>query len=73
MELIHMDYAGPFKTPSIGGAKYFVTFTDDYSRYVWTYLTPRKDTFQHILTQFQQDTANLGKRTTLRSDNGGEF
>ncbi|GJR47976.1 zinc finger, CCHC-type containing protein, partial [Tanacetum coccineum] len=33
--LIHTDVCGPFKITSRQGASYFVTFTDDFSRYVW--------------------------------------
>ncbi|GJW27868.1 retrotransposon protein, putative, ty1-copia subclass [Tanacetum coccineum] len=32
--LIHTDVCGPFKITSRQGANYFVTFTDDFSRYV---------------------------------------
>lgn len=31
-ELIHMDVWGPYKTPSLAGAKYFLTVVDDFSR-----------------------------------------
>ncbi|GJV75028.1 retrotransposon protein, putative, ty1-copia subclass [Tanacetum coccineum] len=33
--LIHTDVCGPFKIMSRQGAYYFVTFTDDFSRYGW--------------------------------------
>uniref|UniRef100_A0A1X7TUN2 Integrase catalytic domain-containing protein n=1 Tax=Amphimedon queenslandica TaxID=400682 RepID=A0A1X7TUN2_AMPQE len=29
LELVHIDICGPMKTPSLSGAKYFVTFMDD--------------------------------------------
>ena len=32
LQLIHSGVCGPMSTESIGGKKYFVTFTDDYSR-----------------------------------------
>lgn len=31
LELIHFDICGPIQTLSIGGEKYFLTFTDDFS------------------------------------------
>lgn len=37
LELIHSDICGPFRTPSLGGARYFITFVDDYSRFLWVY------------------------------------
>ena len=35
LELVHSDVYGPLKVKSIGGALYFVTFIDDYSRKLW--------------------------------------
>lgn len=34
LELIHSDVCGPINIQARGGYEYFVTFTDDYSRYV---------------------------------------
>ena len=35
LELVHSDVCGPMKTKSLGGALYFVTFTNDHSRKIW--------------------------------------
>ncbi|XP_068691139.1 uncharacterized protein [Montipora foliosa] len=32
LQLVHSDVCGPMQTQAIGGAKYFVTFIDDYTR-----------------------------------------
>lgn len=32
LQLIHTDVAGPHKTSSLNGIKYFLIFIDDYSR-----------------------------------------
>nr|GEV40880.1 hypothetical protein [Tanacetum cinerariifolium] len=40
--LIHTDVCGPFKIVSRQGASYFVTFTDDFSRYGYVYLLKHK-------------------------------
>ena len=32
LQLVHSDLCGPMQTTSFGGARYFVTFIDDYSR-----------------------------------------
>jgi hypothetical protein len=32
LELVHSDVCGPMKTTSCGGARYFVTFINDFSR-----------------------------------------
>jgi 5'-3' exoribonuclease 2 len=43
LELVHWDVCGPLKVRSIGGALYFVTFIDDYSRKPWVQLIKTKD------------------------------
>lgn len=52
------DIWGPFRVPTIGSARYFVIFVDDYSRYTWLYtMTTRKDlikSFENFRTDFKQ-------------------
>ena len=31
LELVHLDFVGPLKTPFVSGSQYFVVFIDDYS------------------------------------------
>ena len=38
LELIHSDLCGPMQTTSFGGAKYFLTFIDDFSRKTFVYI-----------------------------------
>ena len=38
LELIHSDVCGPMNVKARGGYEYYVTFIDDYSRYVYVYL-----------------------------------
>ena len=33
LELVHTDVCGPMSTQAKGAYEYFITFTDDYSRY----------------------------------------
>ncbi|GJT70419.1 retrotransposon protein, putative, ty1-copia subclass [Tanacetum coccineum] len=40
--LIHTDVCGPFRTVSREGVSYFITFTDDFSRYDYVYLMKHK-------------------------------
>ena len=37
LDYIHTDVWGPSKNTSLGGANYFFTFIDDYSRRNWVY------------------------------------
>lgn len=38
IDYLHSDIWGPAKVPSLRGARYFITFIDDWSRKVWVYL-----------------------------------
>lgn len=42
LELVHTDVMGPMKKKSKGGARYVLTFVDDYSRYVVAYFLKKK-------------------------------
>jgi len=47
LELIHTDVCGPTSTTARGGFQYFITFTDDFSRYGYVYLMRHKsETFE---------------------------
>ncbi|GKD28626.1 retrotransposon protein, putative, ty1-copia subclass [Tanacetum coccineum] len=73
--LIHTDVYGPFKTVSRQGASYFVTFTNDFSRYGYVYLLKHKHELFETFKVFQKEVENqLGK--TIKSlcfDRGGEY
>lgn len=75
LELVHSDVCGPFKTNSTGGARYFVTFVDDFSRKLWIYFVPHKSQVLNKFRHFVQLMATTtGKDVqTLRSNNGGEY
>lgn len=49
-QLLHTDLCGPFTTPSLGGSKYSLALTDNYSRRTWTFFLPTKET---ALNKFQ--------------------
>jgi hypothetical protein len=47
LEIIHTDVCGPMSVPTRGGYRYFVTLTDDLSRYEYIYLMEHKcETFE---------------------------
>jgi len=75
LQLVHSDLGGPMSEPSRGGALYFGTFTDDFSR--WTdvvFLQKKSDLlseYKKWLTKAQLHTGT--KINILRSDNGGEY
>ena len=75
LELVHSDVCGPMSMTARGGYEYFVTFTDDFSRYGYVYLMKSKlETFKKF-KEFQSEVQNqLGKNIKfLRSDRGGEY
>nr|GFB33040.1 retrotransposon protein, putative, Ty1-copia subclass [Tanacetum cinerariifolium] len=57
------------------GANYFVTFTDDFSRYDYVYLLKHKHEVFETFKVFQKDVENqLGKTIkSLHSDRGGKY
>ncbi|GJU92850.1 retrotransposon protein, putative, ty1-copia subclass [Tanacetum coccineum] len=73
--LIHTDVCSPFRIVSRQGASYFVTFTDDFSRYGYVYLLKHKHEVFETFKVFQKEVENqLGKTIkSLRSDRGGEY
>ncbi|GJS63366.1 retrotransposon protein, putative, ty1-copia subclass [Tanacetum coccineum] len=73
--LIHTDVCGPFRIVSRQGASYFVTFTDDFSRYGYVYLLKHKHKVFETFKVFQKEVENqLGKTIkSLRSDRGCEY
>ena len=75
LELIHSDVCGPMSTTARGGYQYFVTFTDDLSRYGYIYLMRHKSETFEKFKEFQNEVENqLGKTIKLlRSDRGGEY
>jgi transposase InsO family protein len=75
LELIHSDVCGPMSTTARGGFEYFVTFTDDFSRYGYVYLMKHKSETFEKFKEFQNEVENQrGKKIkALRSDRGGEY
>ena len=49
LEIIHTDVCGPMNTEARSGYHYFLTFTDDLSRYGHIYLMKQKsETFEKV-------------------------
>ena len=73
--IIHTDVCGPLRHVSRQGANYFITFTDDFSRYGYVYLLKHKHEVFETFKDFKNEVENqLGKTIKiLRSDRGGEY
>ncbi|WZZ65001.1 hypothetical protein YC2023_076371 [Brassica napus] len=75
LELIHTDVCGPMSIHARGNYQYFITFTDDFSRYGYVYLMKHKSESFEKFKEFQNEVQNqLDKKIkALRSDRGGEY
>ncbi|KAJ3676869.1 hypothetical protein LUZ60_002593 [Juncus effusus] len=75
LELVHSDVWGPAPVLSHSGARYFVHFTDDYSRYTWIYFLSSKDQVPQVFNLFKAQAENLLSCSikTLQTDGGTEF
>ena len=73
--LIHSDVCGPINVIAQGGYVYFVTFTDDLSRYDYVYLMKYKSEVFEKVKEFKAEVENQKGKSIkiLRSDQGGEY
>ena len=75
LELIHTDVCGPMSSIARGGFQYFITFTNDLSRYGYVYMMKHKSETFEKFKEFQREVENqCGKKIkALRSDHGGKY
>jgi len=60
--LVHTDVCGPMSLSARENYQYFITFTDDYSRYDYIYLMKHKSESFEKFKEFQNEVQNqLGK------------
>ena len=73
--LIHTDICGPMPTTSRRGLSYYITFTDDNSRFGYVYLMKYKSESFEKFKEFKNEVEKqIGKQIRiLRSDRGGEY
>ncbi|GAU31303.1 hypothetical protein TSUD_315120 [Trifolium subterraneum] len=75
LQLIHSDICEPINPCSNGGKRYFLTFTDDFSRKTWVYVLKEKseafDIFKNFKALIEVESGCLIQ--ALRTDRGGEF
>ena len=74
-ELVHSDIDVISVTNVIGGYTYFITFLDDYSRYLTVYLLRKKSDAAEAFMAYDARVFNLLQRhiTCLRTDNDGSY
>jgi Integrase core domain len=72
--LVHSDVCGPMSISARDRSRYFVIFTDDFSRYGYVYLMRHKSESFEKFKEFKTEVENqLGKKIKVfRTDRGGE-
>jgi transposase InsO family protein len=75
LEVVYSDVCGPMQVNSYGGNRYFVSFVDDFSRKMWTYLISKKSEVLSVFKKFKLavERKSEHKLKTLRTDGGGEY
>ena len=75
LHLVQNDVMGPFKTPSLGGARYVLTFIDEYSRIIWVYFLQKDEEIFHKFKEFKVLTEKqCGKfLRIIRTDRGSKY
>ena len=58
LDMIHTGLCGPMSTSARGGYEYFITFIDDYSRYVYIYLMRYKSEAFEKFEEFKAEVEN---------------
>jgi hypothetical protein len=75
LAVVHSDVCGPIQVVSLGGSRYFGSFTDDHSKWSEVYCMKMKsEVLDHFKISQKRAECHTGcKIRTLRSDNGGEY
>jgi hypothetical protein len=75
LEIIHTDVCSPMSILTRGRYRYFLTSTDDLSRYRYVYLMKHKSETFEKFKEFRNKVENHRNRKIkfLRSDHGGEY
>lgn len=75
LERVHSDICGPFRTRAICGAKYFVTFIDEKSRYCKIYPLKSREEIGSVFAEYKSFVENQSGRKikAVRTDNAAEY
>jgi hypothetical protein len=85
LQFIHSDVGGPINVQLYLGNHYWITFVNEYTRFLWVYLLKKKLEAERVYTQWRDDVqahfrAEVGEVHLLPSfvkffqtDNGGKY
>jgi hypothetical protein len=75
LKIIHTDICGPFHTPYLNGQRYFISFIDNHTWYMYLYFLNDKaealNAFKTYKVEVEKQKEN--KIKIVRSDRGGEY
>jgi hypothetical protein len=73
LQLVHSDICGPMQSTSLAGARYFLSFIDDYTRYITVYTIKQKSEALKYFTIYKAfaETTTGRRIRSLRTDGGG--
>ena len=72
---IHTDLWGPSPVTILGGRRFYITYTDDFTCYTWVHTLRSKDETldsYHAIAKWAHNQHNV-KNKILRSDRSGEY
>lgn len=75
LELVHTDICGPMSEKAWNGARFFISFTDDYSRATQIYCIKQKSDALEVFKEYvaMAEARHGVKIARLNADNGGEY
>ena len=75
LELVHTDVWGPAPVTSCNGTRYYVSFIDDFTHFMWFFPLKYKSQVLESFKHFKSTMENIldCKIKILRSDCGGEY
>lgn len=75
LDTVHADVCGPMEVTSVGGARYFLVFVDDFTRMAFVYFLKAKSEVFMYFKEFKSLVENQQNKKIkiFRTDNGLEF
>lgn len=73
LEIIHTDICCP--NMDVQDQKFFISFSDDYSRFMYIYFLYNKNEVLYVFKAFKSEVENQCEKELkiVRSDRGGEY
>jgi hypothetical protein len=75
LEIIHTDICGPFPTPCLNGQRYFISFIDDHTRYMYIYFLNDKAEALNAFKTYKVEVEKQKEKKIkiVRFDRCGEY